>query len=391
MNRSRAFQGFGVGLFALTGGLAAGFAGCGGGSSGTTATATSTSGDTTSTTAASTTAGSSTSTGSGGAGSTTASVGASSVSSSAAGTGGGGGAPPCAGCTVVAELAMGSAPYGLAVDANNVYWTNAGNTGAVPPLLGSVMQAKTDGTGVVTLKASEDTPYAVHVAGGMVYWTSYAVGGVMRRTPIGGGAVTNLVDAPTTRDFSVGTAHIWWTREPDDIQRIPIDGVSASDSGSILLQTGNPLANGITSDASSVYWVDKQDGYIKRADFDFANETPLATGDIPWDIEVDGTSVYWTEQGSSPNTGKVMKTAKADGSASVTIAMGQAGPHGIAIDATSVYWANKEDGTINKAPLAGGATTVLAKGQMSPENVAVDALHVYWTDPKADLVVRVAK
>ncbi|MEP7122974.1 MAG: hypothetical protein ABJE95_18750 [Byssovorax sp.] len=373
----------------MTSGLAAGYAGCGGGTSGTTTTG----GSTDSTTAAgSTTASSSTSTGSGGAGSTTAaSASASSASSSAAGTGGGGGAPPCAGCTVVAALQMGSAPYGLAVDASNVYWTNAGNTGANPPLLGSVMQAKTDGTGVVTLMATEDTPYAVHVANGMVYWTSYAIGGVMRRTPIGGGAVTKLVDAPTTRDFAIGAAYIWWTREPDDIQRIPVDGVPAPDSGAIGLLTGNPLSNGITSDATSVYWVNKQDGYIKRSDFDFANETPLATGDIPWDIEVDATSVYWTEAGSSPGVGKVMKAAKADGASPVVIAMGQATPHGIAVDGTGIYWANKEDGTINKAPLAGGAITVLAKGQMTPENVAVDATHVYWTDPKADLVVRVGK
>lgn len=387
MNRSRAFQGLSVGFFALTGGLAAGFAGCGGGSSGTT----STSGDATT---AATTAGSSTSSGSGGsggAGSTTAAGTTSSASSSAAGTGGGGGASPCPGCTVVAALPMGSAPYGLAVDDKNVYWTNAGNTGAVPPLLGSVMQAKTDGSGVVTLMASEDTPYAVHVANGMVYWTSYAISGVMRRTPIGGGAVTHLVDAPTTRDFAIGTAYIWWTREPDDIQRIPVDGVVGADSGAIGLLTGNPLSNGITSDATSVYWVNKQDGYVKRADLDFANETSLATGDIPWQLQVDATSLYWTEQGSSANVGKVMKASKVDGTGGVTIAMGQAGPHGIAIDATSVYWANKEGGTINKAPLVGGASTVLAKGQMSPENVAVDATHVYWTDPKADLVIRIAK
>ena len=323
-------------------------------------------------------------------GSTTATSG-SSASSSAAGTGGGGGGAPCAGCTVVAALPMGSAPYGLAVDANNVYWTNAGNSGATPPLLGSVMQAKKDGSAPVTLMANEDTPYAVHVVGGMVYWTSYSIVGVMRRTPIGGGVVTNLVDAPTTRDFAVGVKSIWWTREPDDLQSVPIDGVASADSGAIGLLTGNPLSNGITSDTDSVYWVNKQDGYVKRSDLDFSNETPLATGDIPWQIQVDATSIYWTEQGSSAGVGKVMKAAKADGSSAVTIAMGQMNPHGIAIDATSVYWANKEGGTINKAPLAGGATTVLAKGQLAPENVAVDATHVYWTDPKADLIVGVPK
>ncbi len=36
-----------------------------------------------------------------------------------------------------------------------------------------------------------------------------------------------------------------------------------------------------------------------------------------------------------------MKAVKADGSKGVTIASNQAGPQGLAIDATSVYWANK--------------------------------------------------
>jgi hypothetical protein len=292
---------------------------------------------------------------------------------------------------VVAALPAGSAPYGLDIDANNVYWTNSGPTTVNPPALGTVMQAKKDGTGVVTLGTGEDTPYAVHVAGGFAYWVSYSVAGVMRKTPIGGGAITAIVDAPTAHDFAIGTSTIWWSREPDDMQSVPIEGVASADSGAIGLLTGNKQANGVAADATSVYWVNKEDGFIKRSDQDFANETPLASGDVPWDCAVDATTLYWSEKGSSPNSGKIMSASKVDGSNPVTIAMGQSGTQGIAIDATHVYWCNGGDGSIMKAPLAGGAATVLASGQGAPANVAVDGTHVYWTDPKNDLVVKVPK
>ncbi|MEO5727437.1 MAG: hypothetical protein ABI134_10590 [Byssovorax sp.] len=373
MNRSRALRGFSVALFALTGGLAAAFAGCGGSgtSSATTSGATTSTGsDATSTTTTSTGA---TTTGAGG---------ATTSSGSSSSTSGSGGDAPCPGCTAVATLRQGSAPYGLAVDANNVYWTNSGTH--------EIMQAKADGTSPLALATMQSTPFAVHVVNGFVYWVSYSVDGVMRKTPIGGGAISDIVEAPAARDLAVGTTHIWWTREPDDLQRVPIEGI-VLDSGTVDLLSLNPLSNGITSDATSVYWVNRQDGYIKRVDHDFGFETPLASGDIPWDIEVDATHVYWTEQGSSPGVGKVMRASKVDGSEGVTIASNQAGPQGLAIDATSVYWANKEDGTIHKAPLAGGADVVLASGQLTPANVVVSDTHVYWTDPKADLVVRVAK
>lgn len=379
MNRSRAFQGFSVALLASTVGLAAAFAGCGGsGPSGTTSTSTgmtTTTGTTTSVTSSSSVTSSTSGSGGGGGAATT-------TSESSASAGGSGGMGPCAGCDTVASLPLGSAPYGLAVDAENVYWTNSGTH--------EVMQAKPDGSSPKALATMQNTPFAVHVANGFVYWISYSVDGVMRKTPIGGGAISDLIAAPASRDFAVGTTHIWWAREPDDIQRIPISGLEP-DAGEADILTNNPLSNSIVADATSVYWVNRQDGYIKRSDPDFSNETPLASGDIPWHVEVDGTRIYWSEQGSSPGTGKVMSASKIDGSGSTVIAMNQAGPQGLAVDATSVYWANKEDGTIHKAPLGGGASTVLAQGQLAPANVVVDAKYVYWTDPKADLVVRVAK
>jgi hypothetical protein len=272
-------------------------------------------------------------------------------------------------------------PYGLFVDDTNLYWTNAGS--------GEVMQANADGSGPIQLTMGEDTPIAVEVKDGFVYWISYSVTGVMRRAPKGGGTIVDLTPAPAARELSIGKDSIWWTREPDDVQRIPVGGLP--DGGSPDLLTNNLLSNGITADDAAVYWVNRQDGYVNRADLDLGNVTALANGDVPFDIAVDGASIYWTEQGSAPGTGKVMKASKADGSGAAQLAGSQGSPSGIAIDGANVYWANQGDGTINEAPIGGGAVKVLAMGQAKPVNVAVNSGYVYWTNTGDDTIVRTAK
>ncbi|HET6280877.1 MAG TPA: HYR domain-containing protein, partial [Polyangia bacterium] len=61
-----------------------------------------------------------------------------------------------------------------------------------------------------------------------------------------------------------------------------------------------------------------------------------------------------------------------------TLASAQAGPLGIAVDGTSVYWTNGDDGTVMKVALSGGAPTTLASGQNTPRGIAVDGASVYW-------------
>lgn len=315
--------------------------------------------------------------GAGGGGTTSSSSSGSSSSSS----GGTGGAATCAACVTVLALAPGSQPLGLFVDAENVYFTQFGT--------GEVMQAKLDGSSLVTLSTGEPSPVAVQAAGGYVYWVSYADIGVARRTPIGGGEITDLASAPGARELFVGSEHVWWTGEPDDLWRAPVDGLPQGMEPDLL--SANTLPNGLAVDAKNLYWVNRLDGGIKRADHAFGGEMVLATGDVPWDVAVDESFVYWTEQGSGEGAGAVRRASKLDGTGAVLLAADVTGPRGMAIDATHVYWANKEDGTIKAVPLAGGPVTVLAAGQLQPANVAVDADFVYWTNFGDDSIVKVHK
>jgi streptogramin lyase len=280
----------------------------------------------------------------------------------------------------LATLPIGSAPQGLFVDADNVYWTNAGT--------GEVMQIKKDGTGSTTLATQQGAPFSVFVSDGFVYWISYSGDGVMRKTAIGGGPLVDIVGAPAARELVVAGGFVFWSRDPDDIERVPIDGLP--DGGMTTLLSMNNLANGVTADVDTLYWVTRQDGNVKKADFMLGNDQVLAIGDQPWDIAVDAGSVYWTERGSGAGVGKVMKVAKTGGAPTVLASM-QDGPRGIAIDGSHVYWVNQEEGTVRRVPLGGGAVELVASQQEKPVNVAVDGTHVYWANSAGDTVMKVAK
>ena len=108
--------------------------------------------------------------------------------------------------------------------------------------------------------------------------------------------------------------------------------------------------------------------------------TPPKVGDNAC-LAIDATNVYW---GTGLAAGSVWKVP-ITGGAPVQLIGGQAAPHGMASDGTTLFYGNQGTaatctGTIESIPIGGTTSTQIAMGQCVPLDVAVDAKNVYWTN-----------
>lgn len=121
-------------------------------------------------------------------------------------------------------------------------------------------------------------------------------------------------------------------------------------------------------------------GCSRGANDDGRCPTTLAAGQKgPRAVTVDGTNVYWTNE----SDGTVMKVP-VGGGPPTTLASGQNAPLALAVYAANVYWTNTGTGDANssaimRVPIGGGTPTAVASAE-SPVAIAVDGTSVYWAE-----------
>jgi hypothetical protein len=156
-------------------------------------------------------------------------------------------AAPVAGGSAV-PIALATEPFGLAVDAANVYWTDTA--------IGQVMKMPKSGGTPVVLSTGGFSPLRITVDAANVYFSSSD--GPLRRVPIAGGptvAVTSV--AVTAADIAVDGANLYWTGAgaglAPGVYRVPLAGGTLVRLASSL---SNEFANGLALDSAFVYWTE---------------------------------------------------------------------------------------------------------------------------------------
>jgi hypothetical protein len=203
--------------------------------------------------------------------------------------------------------------------------------------------------------------------------------------PEGGRLVATAVDV--TPDMALSADAVYWTTGTE-VMRVPLAGGDALPVA--IAQNG---ANALGIDSRSIYWTNKggptATGSVVALALDGGTVTTLASGqDSPGAVAVADAGVYFVvggtylaDGGRSPAS--VLSVPLAGGTpATVVSGLGPIGPVATNGDVVA-FVVSSVAGTVSQistAPSVGGATTVLATSNHFVPAIAVDATTVYWAD-----------
>lgn len=244
-------------------------------------------------------------------------------------------------------------PAGIKADATHVFWVSQGGR---DPYTGAVMRwRRGSDEAPAALAAAQTAPFGVALDDEFVYWTNREGGGAVvraRKDSDGNGPFVNIWRrAGVPHGVAVDDTHVYWTA-------LPVDGsdgrVMAAPKGSTgegpftTIATAQGEVREIALDAGHVYWTTSRTGNVMRAPKvgGQGEVTALLTGQRnPRGIAADRTGVYVTD----PETVNIIKIWP-NGIVGAFVAR-EASPYGIALDAERVYWTNGlgSNGTIESA------------------------------------------
>lgn len=266
----------------------------------------------------------------------------------------------------VAELASGQdEPQRLAVKDGFVFWTDRGSGQHD----GTVKKVGLGGGAVTTLATQQSYPFDVAVGQGAVYWTDADDGTVMKIAATGGVPVTLATGQKGIGPLRVRDDGVYWLAG-GSVLRASLDGRTIS----TLFRRARP----------------RFEGSLRL--------------DLQADLAVDETSVYWVDGA------EIISVSRGAGPAHWLVAERQPEEiRGLAVLAGDLYWgspmivardspatsqfkiAEAHGFALMKRSLAGGSSEALAYFSGGPyshevDRIAVDATSIYWADEKSGIV-----
>ncbi|CAN5923881.1 hypothetical protein BH11MYX4_BH11MYX4_44360 [soil metagenome] len=172
---------------------------------------------------------------------------------------------------------------------------------------------------------------------------------------------------------ALDATHVYFTSFTSNlVARVPKAGGKVE----TITSTGAFLARKVAVNATHVYWsADDSPGVVSRCLVSGCAGGPevLATPQRPFGLALDSTSVYWADRNSTE-----LRRRPLGGGAEVHVADSTAGlPIAIAVDQSQVFWIGDFTGEV-EGRAADGGTFSVGKGGTSGRDLVLDGTFVYW-------------
>jgi hypothetical protein len=277
---------------------------------------------------------------------------------------------------------------------------DAGRDATSAPVAQDAADARID---VEPINVGTASACALAVDESNVYWASGTADsvGLMKLPSAGGNPVVLSQASRGVTSLAVDSLNLYFSEaasggpgpntSSSTVNKVPLSGGVTEPIGTVPLQ-----ASALAVDGPDLYlttlWQSTFDpgdqvprGTVVR--FPIAGGTPstLVTGlEDAVDIAVDATSVYWAQSfGAGCTWGCVMAVPRLGGAPTTIVSNAtttQQSIRAFAMDATTIYWTNQGAvSTVMGRALSGGTPTTVASDQREPYAIALDSSNVYWT------------
>jgi hypothetical protein len=225
------------------------------------------------------------------------------------------------------------------------------------------------------------------VSGAFIYWANSNQYRVGRAKLDGSDARSQFAAGMYPCGVASDGTYVYWA-DPiaNAIGRARIDGTGSLDRSFV---SGAEHPCGVAIYGHYVYWANEQPYQVStsigRADLrnrldvreNFVPNERFTKGtdlDYPCGVAVDATGIYWGDRDSN-----AIGHANLDGTGERTLITGASQPCGVALADGYIYWANEGKDTIGVARIIGGpADESFITGASSPCGVAVYSHYIYW-------------